>query len=153
MARRLHALALALSIWSAIALPASATDPQGARSKAVVLAFYNMALQDFRPERAFQRYGSAAFVEHSQDTQGSDSAATVKFLRHLIDRSAKPRWQVVRTIADGDLVFVHVRYTANPGAPEIAVAEVFRVRDGKIAEHWDVTSPPPDVVTNRISRF
>jgi predicted SnoaL-like aldol condensation-catalyzing enzyme len=152
MGRFLLAVLLAVSLWP-LASPASASDMESARSKAVVLAFYKLALQDFRPDQAFQRYGSPSFVEHSQDTAGSDSAATVKFLQRLIARSAKPRWQVVRTIAEGDLVFVHVRYTPDPGGPEVAVAEVFRVQDGKIAEHWDVISPPPDEVTNPASRF
>jgi predicted SnoaL-like aldol condensation-catalyzing enzyme len=147
-----RAVVFAASLWG-FALPAAATDRESTGSKAVVLAFYKLALQDLHPEQAFQRYASPTFREHSQDTTGSDAVATVTFLRHLIERSAHPRWEIVRTIAEGDLVFVHVRYTANPDAPEIAVAEVFRVQNGKIAEHWDVISPPPEKVTNPASRF
>jgi predicted SnoaL-like aldol condensation-catalyzing enzyme len=143
---------LAASVWG-LALPAVGSDRDSARSKTVVLAFYKLALQDFHPEQASQRYGSPTFSEHSQDTEGSDTAATVTFLRHLIARSANPRWQIVRAITEGNLVFAHVRYTANPDAPEVAVAEVFRVQNGKIAEHWDVTSPPPEKVINPASRF
>jgi predicted SnoaL-like aldol condensation-catalyzing enzyme len=60
---------------------------------------------------------------------------------------------VIRSVSEGDLVFLHARYTAAPGAPEIAVAEVFRVQNGKIQEHWDVTSPPPEKISNPNSRF
>lgn len=128
-------------------------EARGPDPKATVLAFYKLALQDFKPAEAFARYAAADFVEHSQDTAGGTAAATVEFLKGLIARSPHPHWEVVRTIAEGNLVFVHVRYTAGPGAPQIAVAEIFRVRDGKLAEHWDVISGPPEKVINPNSRF
>lgn len=153
MQRTLRAIGLALAVSAAALGPAAAAAPDGAGSKALVLAFYKLALQDFQPGLAFQRYAAADFIEHSQDSAGGDSKATVTFLQALIARSPHPKWEVVRSIAEGDMVFVHARFTAAPGAPEIAVAEVFRVRDGKVAEHWDVISPPPDKVVNTNSRF
>jgi predicted SnoaL-like aldol condensation-catalyzing enzyme len=57
------------------------------------------------------------------------------------------------TIAEGDLVLVHARYTAGPGAPDIAVAEIFKVRGGKLVEHWDVISGPPEKVVRPNSPF
>jgi predicted SnoaL-like aldol condensation-catalyzing enzyme len=152
MTSGVRALGMAALVWS-LALGASAADrSRAADSKAVVLAFYRLALQDMRPAEAFQRYAAPDFVEHSQDS-GGDTKAVVVFLQQLIARSAHPKWEVIRTIAEGDLVFLHVRYLAAPDAPEIAVAEVFRVKDGKLAEHWDVISGPPDKVTNPNSRF
>jgi predicted SnoaL-like aldol condensation-catalyzing enzyme len=40
-------------------------------------------------------------------------------------------------VADGDLVMVHGRYVGWAPKPMIAV-DIFRVVDGKVAEHWDV---------------
>ena len=39
--------------------------------------------------------------------------------------------------AEGDLVMVHGRYVGWGPKPMIAV-DIFRVADGKVAEHWDV---------------
>jgi len=39
--------------------------------------------------------------------------------------------------AEGDLVMVHGRYTGWGPKPMVAV-DIFRVVDGKLAEHWDV---------------
>jgi len=39
--------------------------------------------------------------------------------------------------AEGDLVMVHGRYTGWGPKPMVAV-DIFRVADGKMAEHWDV---------------
>lgn len=129
------------------------SDPASESPKSIVLAFYKLALQDLKPADAFARYAAPDFIEHSQDTVGGTAAATVEFLTKLIARSPQPKWEVVRVIAEGELVFVHARYIAGPGAPEIAIAEIFRVRDGKLAEHWDVISGPPDKVVNPNSRF
>jgi hypothetical protein len=40
-------------------------------------------------------------------------------------------------LAEGDLVMVHGRYVGWGRKPMIAV-DIFRVADGKVAEHWDV---------------
>ncbi len=40
-------------------------------------------------------------------------------------------------MADGDYVSIHGRYTGWGAKPMIAV-DIFRVANGKIAEHWDV---------------
>jgi predicted SnoaL-like aldol condensation-catalyzing enzyme len=40
-------------------------------------------------------------------------------------------------VADGDLVMVHGRYTGWGPKPMVAV-DIFRVKDGKVVEHWDV---------------
>jgi len=42
----------------------------------------------------------------------------------------------IRVIADDDIVAVHARYEGFGETPMIAF-DVFRVEDGKIAEHWD----------------
>ena len=40
-------------------------------------------------------------------------------------------------VADGDLVMVHGRYTGWGPKPLVAV-DIFRIKDGKVMEHWDV---------------
>ena len=48
--------------------------------------------------------------------------------------------EYARVIADGDLVVVHARYEGFGATPVIGF-DVFRVEDGKIAEHWDNLIP------------
>jgi len=40
-------------------------------------------------------------------------------------------------IAEGDLVMVHGRYVGWGPKPLVAV-DIFKVKDGKVVEHWDV---------------
>jgi predicted SnoaL-like aldol condensation-catalyzing enzyme len=40
-------------------------------------------------------------------------------------------------VAEGNLVMIHGRYTGWGPKPMVAV-DIFRIADGKLAEHWDV---------------
>lgn len=47
------------------------------------------------------------------------------------------KYEIGMVIAEGDLVAIHGRYSGFGPKPMIAV-DIFRVEDGKIAEHWDI---------------
>lgn len=53
----------------------------------------------------------------------------------------KPTWH--RTICEGDLVVVHTHLERWPGDPGLAAIDIFRVENGKVAEHWDVIQEIP----------
>lgn len=50
------------------------------------------------------------------------------------------RFEPVRILADGDLVAVHAVYYGFGPAPMVAF-DIFRIADGKLAEHWDALQP------------
>ncbi|MFI7494351.1 nuclear transport factor 2 family protein [Kocuria sp. M4R2S49] len=52
------------------------------------------------------------------------------------------RFEPLRVLEDGDMVAVHCVYHGFGPEPTVAV-DVFRVEDGKIAEHWDALAPLP----------
>jgi predicted SnoaL-like aldol condensation-catalyzing enzyme len=147
--KRSSGAALFLFLFS---IPAVAGD-NAQNSKQLVLAFYKLALTDFKPKEAFAQYASPDFVEHSPDSPAGTAQSTVDFLTDLIKKSPQPKWEVVRAIAEGGMVFLQVRFTPAPGATPIAVGEIFRVHDGKIAEHWDIIQHMPEHAVNPNSPF
>ena len=122
-------------------------------NRRVVLAFYNEGLVNLKPRAAFDRYVTDDFVEHKPDVPEGTRTATVAFLERLIKDVPEPRWEILRTIAEGDFVFLHARFSPAPGAPQYAIADIFRLRDCRIVEHWDVVAPPPSQTRNPNSRF
>jgi predicted SnoaL-like aldol condensation-catalyzing enzyme len=48
----------------------------------------------------------------------------------------KSKFEYARIAADGDLVFLHFKVPFN--GKQYAWVDIFRLQDGKIAEHWDV---------------
>ncbi len=80
------------------------------------------------------------FIQHSPGM-----ASGVPALKDLLDRAKAlyPRatCSVKRMMANGDLVMAHVHVVFEPGTPGMAVVNIFRIRDGMVAEHWDVAQP------------
>jgi len=128
-------------------MPAS-KDP-----KDVVFEFYKLALEQFRPREAFERYAAPEFIEHSADIAGGTREAAIAFLEGLIERFPAPNWKVVRSAAEEDLVFLHVHVTPAPGERGVAIAEIFRVENGRLVEHWDVIQAIPEKPVNANSMF
>jgi predicted SnoaL-like aldol condensation-catalyzing enzyme len=58
-----------------------------------------------------------------------------------------------RVLAEGDLVAVHSHYVDTPGERGRAVIDLFRVRDGKIVEHWDASQDVPEAAANDNTMF
>ena len=122
-------------------------------NRKVVLAFYTEGLVRLKPRAAFERYMSVDFVEHKPDVPLGTREATAAFLEQLIAEAPQAKWKIERTIAERDLVFLHARFSPAAGAPEYAVADVFRVKRCKIVEHWDVVAAPPKEQRNPNARF
>jgi len=78
-------------------------------------------------------------------------------LKGLLDRarvqSPHAEHRVKRVFADGDYVIAHVHVIINPGELGRAVVDIFRIQDGKIAEHWDVAQPVPESSANTNTMF
>lgn len=121
--------------------------------KEIVVRFYELALKDLKPKEAFALYAAPDFVEHSADSTGGTAQSTIEFLTNLIKKSPQPKWEILRVIAEGEMVFLHARFTPAKDATPISVGEIFRVHDGKIAEHWDIIQPAPEHPTNPNSIF
>ena len=119
----------------------------------VVLAFYNEALVRRSPRTAFIRFMSPDFIEHKPDIEGGTRSQATEFLASLMENLPGASWEVVRTVAEGNLVVLHACFTPSPGAPAYAIADFFRVQHGLIVEHWDVVAGPPSDQRNPNSRF
>jgi predicted SnoaL-like aldol condensation-catalyzing enzyme len=132
---------------------ASSCNGSAEANRRIVLAFYEEGLVGLQPRAAIERYMAPQFVEHKPDVPQGTREATAMFLEQLIANVPQARWDVVRTIAQDDMVFLHGRFTPAQGAPAYAIADVFRLENCMIAEHWDVVAPPPAEQRNPNSRF
>lgn len=118
-------------------------------NKALVLKAYQELFGD-HDLSALDRYWAADYIQHNPTmADGRDS------VRQMLDSMGIAHWpkQTVdfkRVIAEGDLVMLQVVQPKTEATPETVVVDMFRVENGKIAEHWDVIQAvPADAVNTR----
>jgi len=107
-------------------------------NKNIITGFYRQVVRERRSE-LIPQYVSENYIQHSaMGKDGRDALfEMVAFLKTLPPPAETDRSPIVRLIEEGDLVVAHLdlRFMGK----DIRVIELFRVEDGKAAEHWDVT--------------
>jgi predicted SnoaL-like aldol condensation-catalyzing enzyme len=89
-----------------------------------------------RDPSAVDRWVSPMYVQHS-----SLAADGPEAVRELVTNLPEGfRYEPARVLADGDLVALHGTYHGFGPEPLVAF-DIFRVEDGKLAEHWDALTP------------
>lgn len=85
---------------------------------------------------AVDRWVAPGYLQHS--SLAADGSAGLREL--VANLPAGFRYDLHRVIADGDLVALHGTYHGFGPDPLVAF-DIFRVADGKLAEHWDALAP------------
>jgi predicted SnoaL-like aldol condensation-catalyzing enzyme len=96
-------------------------------NRAITEAFVNL------DATAIDKYWSDHYIQHNP--QLGNGREALKQLFGLVGSNFK--YEIGLVVADGDFVMVHGRYLDFGPKPLVAV-DIFRVKDGKLAEHWDV---------------
>lgn len=154
MSRRLALLGtLAVAGCDPGPAPEDIETPAECSNGEVVTRFYEQALVRREVRAGFEAHMSADFVEHKPDVPTGDREGTIRALEGLIAEFPEAKWEVIRVVAEGDLVAIHARATLAPGMDPYAVADFFRVENCRIVEHWDVVAGPVEGARNPHSRF
>jgi predicted SnoaL-like aldol condensation-catalyzing enzyme len=140
-------IALSVLLALAAAMPAAhAADAPG--NKALVMKAYQELFGD-HDLTALDRYWAKDYIQHNPYmTDGTD--AVRQYLEKIgILKGPKFKVEFIRVAADGDLIFTQTRQPKQGNSPEMVIVDIFRVENGKIAEHWDVMQPVPADALNK----
>lgn len=122
-----------------------------AYNKELVTAFVEQLLVR-KDLAAIDTYVDAEYREHNPNIP--DGAAGLKAgLGFYFEKFPQLTVTPKRVIAQGDLVAVHSHYVDTPGDRGRAVVDLFRVRDGKIVEHWNAEQDVPESAANDNTMF
>jgi predicted SnoaL-like aldol condensation-catalyzing enzyme len=108
------------------------SDDRPERNKALVLEAM-ISLFQRRDASAVERLYAPDYIQHNPNIpQGRDALKAL-----VAGLSQDVYYEPGLTVAEGDLVAIHGRIRGWAGAPQVVV-DLFRIKDGKLAEHWDV---------------
>ncbi len=91
------------------------------------------------------------YMQHSPEVEDGREGFK-KFFRGFIQ--AKPHADIVKVIAEDDLVCMFFCCTMGVNGAVIKVFDLYRIEDGKLAEHWDCTMNTEGIpVNNSLGHF
>ncbi|MFB2554616.1 nuclear transport factor 2 family protein [Herbiconiux liangxiaofengii] len=116
-------------LFSSPAVPSTEAEEEQQRQLAV--GGYDTLFRD-QDASVLDRLWSPDYLQHNP-LAGNGTAVLKQFLANA---SGFPPMESAVSLADGDLVWTFAGSSGEQGA--LTVADIFRVADGKIVEHWDV---------------
>jgi predicted SnoaL-like aldol condensation-catalyzing enzyme len=122
-------------------------------NKRLTLEFLELAFNEGKMREAIDRYVDARRISASP-LNGLGPESSVNRGTWAVREHFELRHDVRRIIAEGDLVAVHSLIPISSRGYGTAVVDIFRVKDGKLVDHWDVwdmvklvpNEPAPDDV-------
>ncbi|EOC0207748.1 nuclear transport factor 2 family protein [Cronobacter dublinensis] len=151
MKKTMAGLLVAASLLTANGAVASArqSDVEEANRQRVI-TFY---------DRFFNQHDTAAadmvaddYRQHNPEVPDG-KAPFVNYFSGFFRDNPQSRAKVIRSAADGDLVWLQVHSTNGSHDRGQAVLDIFRVKDGKIVEHWDIIQDVPEKAANANTMF
>ena len=108
-------------------------DAKESRNKALVLKAFD-ALFNKRNDAEAERYWSPDYIQHSAHIKPGREGLfdLIKGLPPTL------RYEPGVIVADGDFVIVHGRFSGIGQPVNWIAADVLRIENGILAEHWDV---------------
>ena len=119
-------------------------------NKRIVTAAYQRIFGDL-DATGVDEYMSADFIQHNPTI--ADGPAGVKALVEMLISQGVPKQkcEFKHVVAEADTVILHSRYEM--AGKEWRFIDIYRVANGKLAEHWDAMMAMPDARSNKNPMF
>ena len=131
------------------AIPAAAAAAPQCELSAVELVskFSQLFFVEKKWQEAFMTYVAEDYIQHNPFAQDGRAAA-LEHLGPIFDANPQLKVDIKRVFGDESHVAVHYHSMLKPGTLGFAAVDMFRVKDCKIVEHWDVIQSMPETSAN-----
>ncbi|WP_019422435.1 nuclear transport factor 2 family protein [Paenibacillus sp. OSY-SE] len=121
------------------------------RNKELVRSLFDTVFNQHQVDAAVHLL-TEDYIQHNPAVPTGRKAFMDTF-RDLFKKYPGYHASIKRIIAEGDYVAVHNHTVTGPNDRGNAILDIFRIEDGKIAEHWDVIQPVPEHSANQNTMF
>ncbi|PJG85508.1 nuclear transport factor 2 family protein [Conservatibacter flavescens] len=101
---------------------------------------------------AVSKYIGETYIQHNPSLpDGRD--ILIESLAQRFQQEPERSNQILRTAVEGDLVWLHALAKKNPQDRGRVLVDIYRIKDGKIVEHWDVIQAIPEKSANNNTMY
>ncbi|WP_066552923.1 nuclear transport factor 2 family protein [Croceicoccus bisphenolivorans] len=120
-------------------------------NREIVEEFLDLINRQHRVREAFERFTDENYIQHNPMC-GNGREGAITLIEGLV---ATPGFapSVKRIVAEDAYVCVHMHIAMGEGRAGMAVMDMWRIENGKIAEHWDVIQEVPETTASGNSMF
>ena len=114
-------------------------------NKTIVLECYRKIIRDLDLSQV-EKYIKEDYIQHSPTVKSGQAGILemLQFLKTLPKPAIASPSPIIRVIAEGDFVAVHLDLTFMK--QRMAVIDLYRLEDGMLAEHWDAGQIQPEYI-------
>ncbi|WP_416414352.1 nuclear transport factor 2 family protein [Pantoea sp. App145] len=120
-------------------------------NREVVIKFYELFFNEHNVAEASELV-SDNYRQHNPHVPDGKKPF-VEFFSDFFKHNPQSHARIVRSATDGDLVWLHVHSTNGEKDRGRSVVDIFKVKNGKITEHWDVIQNVPEKAANDNTMF
>ena len=136
-------LAMAAALTGA---PASISSKPRADNRTIITDFARLFYTERKVAQAFETYVAPDYIQHNPGVADGRGAA-VAALADMFGDPAK-RFTIEQILVDGDMAVIHIHAIPKPGSHGATVFDMYRMKNGKIVEHWDAIQVVPETSAN-----
>ncbi len=130
---------------------ATSTAPVFHNNKKMVTYFWNEVFNKHNTS-VIEELAVPGYIQHNPgfpDGRDAFKNGIEGYLKEFPDSTA----EIKHIASDEDLVFIHNYIKLNAEDRGQAAVDIFRVKNGKIVEHWDVIQDIPETAENNNTMF
>jgi len=120
-------------------------------NRQLVVNFYNQFFNQHNIDEA-AKVVAEDYRQHNPQVPNGKKPF-VSYFTDYFKQHPQSRAKIIRSAVDGDLVWLHIHSTESAKDRGQSIVDIFRVRDGKIVEHWDVIQEVPKTAANDNTMF
>lgn len=130
---------------------ASARSRKHESNRAIMTEFARLFYTERDVKRAFETYVAPNYIQHNPGIADGRDAAIQALAAMFADRVKS--FSIKRILIDGDMAVIHVHVKPTPESRGASVFDMYRLKGGKIVEHWDAIQPVPETSANAHPMF